>query len=61
MLEAVSESLSEMGSSNVLDRLRRNEDLDAEDIRLLNGDGYELIVKSAGEERGWRERMEPVR
>ena len=52
MLEAVNEILVETSSSDVLVRLRRNEDLDAEDIRLLNGDTLELIVEAAGEERG---------
>ena len=45
MLEAVSEILTVTDSSDVLDRLRRNEDLDAGDVLVLNGDVYELIVK----------------
>ena len=61
ILESVSEILTEPGSSDVLDRLRRTKELDAGDIHLLNGDAYELIVERAGEERGWRDRMEPVR
>ena len=61
ILEAMSESLTETGSSDLLGRLRRNEDFDVEDIRQLNGDAYELIVEMAGEESGWREHMEPVR
>jgi hypothetical protein len=61
ILEAVSEILTETGSSDLLLRLRRDEELDEEDIRQLNGDAYELIVETAGEERGWRESMEPVR
>ena len=61
MLEAVSEIPNATGSSDVLGRLRRNEELDEADILLLNGDSYELIVERAVEERGWRDRMEPVR
>ena len=61
MLETVSEILTETGNYDVLSRLRRNEELDTENIRLLNGDSYELIVERAVEERGWRDRMEPVR
>ena len=61
MLEAVSEILSETGNSGVLDRLHRSKKLGEADIRLLNGDAYELIVEKAVEERGWRNRMEPVR
>ena len=61
MLEAASEILNETGTSNVVNRLRSSEDLDEADIRLLNGDAYELIVERAIEERGWRNRMEPVR
>ena len=60
-MEAVSEILTEVGSSDVLVRLRRNEELNSGDICQLNGDAYELIVEAAGEERGWRDRMEPVR
>ena len=61
VLEAVSEVFSETGSSDLLVRLRRNEKLDSEDISQLNGDAYELIVEAAGEERSWRDQMEPVR
>jgi hypothetical protein len=61
MLEAVSEILTATGSSDVLGRLRRNEELDEADIRLLNGDSYELVVERAVEDWGWRDRMEPVR
>ena len=62
ILESVSEFLTETGSScDMLGRLRRSEELDAEDIRQLNGDAYELVVEMAGEDRGWRDRMEPVR
>jgi hypothetical protein len=61
MLEAVSEILTEKGNSDLLVRLRRNEELDGEDIRQLNGDAYELVVETAGQERGWRDHMEPVR
>ena len=61
VLEAVSDILTETGSSDALGCLRRGEKLDAEDIRQLNGDAYELIVEAAGEERGWRDDMEPVR
>ena len=61
VLEAVSPILGETGSSDLLVRLRRNEKLDSEDISQLNGDAYELIVEAAGEERSWRDQMEPVR
>jgi hypothetical protein len=61
ILEEVGEILTETGSSDLLVRLRRNEELDAEDIRQLNGDAYELIVESACEERGWRDLIESVR
>ena len=61
MLEAVSEIPNATGSSDVLGRLRRNEELDEADIRLLNGDSYELVVERAVEDWGWRDRMEPVR
>jgi hypothetical protein len=60
ILESVSEILT-TGSSDVMGRLRRLEELSAGEIRLLNGDAYELIVEKAGEDRGWRDRMEPVR
>ena len=61
MLETVSEILTETGSSDVLDRPRRSEELGAENTRLLNGEAYELIVERAVEERCWRNNMEPVR
>ena len=61
ILEAVSEILTETGSSDFLARLRCNEELHAEDIRQLNGDAYELIVESAVEESGWSDRIVPVR
>ena len=53
--------LMETGNFDFLVRLRRNLVLDALDINQLNGEAYELIVERACEERGWRDRMEPVR
>ena len=61
ILDAVSEILTETGSYDVLGHLRRSEELDEEDIRQLNGDAYELVVETAGEESSWRDHMEPVR
>jgi hypothetical protein len=61
MLNEVGDDLAEMGISDLLVRLRRNLELHAEDIRQLNGSAYELIADVACEDRGWRDRMEPVR
>ena len=61
ILESASEILTETGSSDVLGRLRRGENLSAENICQLNGDAYELMVEKAGEDRSWRDHMEPVR
>ena len=61
LLEAVSKVVSKMGCSDLLVRLRRNEELFAEDIRQLNGDAYETVVEAGGEERSWRDHMHSVR
>ena len=61
MLDAVGDILMETGSFDFLVRLRRNLVLDSLDTNQLNGEAYELIVERACEERGWRDRMEPVR
>lgn len=47
-LETVSEMFTETGISDVVLRLRRDEELDAEEIRLLDSDKNELIVETAG-------------
>jgi hypothetical protein len=52
--------LTETGRSDFSVRLRGNTVLDEEDINQSNGKTYELIVETAGEESGYRDRMEPV-
>ena len=61
LLDSVGNILMETGSFDFLVRLRRNLVLDPLDTNQLNDEAYELIVERACEERGWRDRMEPVR
>ena len=61
MLDAVSEILTETSSLDVLGCLGRGEELGAEDFHQPYGDADERIVEAPGEERGWRDQMEPVR
>ena len=61
MFKDVEHMLQDTGELDILSRVRSGFQLSDQDVRVLNGNAYEMLAEKARQDLGWRRAIQPVR